>query len=660
LTGALAPLAVWLPAEAETRPPALIAQAATYPTTEIPCPEALPPGEIEGETITCGILTVPENYDEPEGRQIELTYAVLHSQSLAPAPDPIMDLRGGPGGSVLTAGPMEVRANVYESLRRTRDVILLDQRGTKYSNQLGCASTRFVLTQALEGILSQEAFDEVVFGLIDRFQPTFPEASQRDVFSYAYEAVCAELLAAHGVDLNQYNTPNNAQDVVNLTTTLGYDEINLYGISYGTYLAQQIMRDHPDRVRSTVLDSTLPQHVRKYDFVPRDSEVTFLNLIEDCQADAACAAAYPDLKQRAIALLNTLSATPVPLDNPVTHPNPANPAMIDSVTADAFAGVVELLNSKPRSLPQYLPLMVHELEQGMTTTFVGVASGDLLAPEEPTFIPGTPEAILVEAEDLQVAAEELLRAEAAIAQTQRPASLWVERVRSQIVTLPEAGQLREMGNLFGIGYQTGRPRDRNTLLAYVDETFDGEVAQSLAADVNALSEVEVRHVYEVVSALMESITPVDKLLTVGMYRNLECRETVAFSDRAATEAVINDLEMPQLAVGKINNIISLYNICEIWPVEPAPASEYTLLNSDIPTLILQGRYDTQTNAEMGRRASEGLSNSRYVEVSSSGHGVIFHSDCAKDIGVAFVNNPEGEVNMSCTADLLPEFVLPSE
>ncbi|MGF1536967.1 MAG: hypothetical protein ACFB4J_10870 [Elainellaceae cyanobacterium] len=102
LAGVLSPLA-FLPTQAEARDATLLAQATAdrYPTLEIPCPDAVPPGEIEGETITCGILTVPEDYDDPDGRQIELTYAILHSLSLAPAPDPIMDLRGGPGGSVM-------------------------------------------------------------------------------------------------------------------------------------------------------------------------------------------------------------------------------------------------------------------------------------------------------------------------------------------------------------------------------------------------------------------------------------------------------------------------------------------------------------------------------------------------------------------------------
>ena len=64
------------------------------------------------------------------------------------------------------------------------------------------------------------------------------------------------------------------------------------------------------------------------------------------------------------------------------------------------------------------------------------------------------------------------------------------------------------------------------------------------------------------------------------------------------------------------------------------------MNSTIPTLVLQGRYDVQTNSEMGIQVMEGLRNGTFVELSSTGHGAIVASQCAKDIGVAFVNNPD--------------------
>jgi carboxypeptidase C (cathepsin A) len=91
-----------------------------YPTTEIPCPyPAALVGEVYGETYTCGFLTVPENYDQPNGRQIELSYAVFYSQSLSPAPDPVIYLHGGPGGGSLIG--LDDLSNRFAAQRRIRD-----------------------------------------------------------------------------------------------------------------------------------------------------------------------------------------------------------------------------------------------------------------------------------------------------------------------------------------------------------------------------------------------------------------------------------------------------------------------------------------------------------------------------------------------------------
>ena len=46
------------------------------------CPVAGPAGEVEGETYVCGLLYVPENWSEPDGRQIQITYAVLGEMSM--------------------------------------------------------------------------------------------------------------------------------------------------------------------------------------------------------------------------------------------------------------------------------------------------------------------------------------------------------------------------------------------------------------------------------------------------------------------------------------------------------------------------------------------------------------------------------------------------
>ena len=122
------------------------ANPAAYPSTETPCPLALPPNEVEGQSVTCGYVTLPENYGLPEGRQGELSYAVLHSRSPAPSADPVVFLHGGPGSSLIdnldnaVNQELDPFVSLYGPLRETRDVVLFDQRGSKFSSRCNRAS----------------------------------------------------------------------------------------------------------------------------------------------------------------------------------------------------------------------------------------------------------------------------------------------------------------------------------------------------------------------------------------------------------------------------------------------------------------------------------------------------------------------------------------
>lgn len=106
----------------------------------MPCPVALPwDGEVEGETFDCGVVTVPENHDLPDGRQIELTFMRLRATTMAPEPDPMVYLSGGPGGSALheVTGNERLYLNM-QTIRQRRDVVFYDQRGTGHSTLIAC------------------------------------------------------------------------------------------------------------------------------------------------------------------------------------------------------------------------------------------------------------------------------------------------------------------------------------------------------------------------------------------------------------------------------------------------------------------------------------------------------------------------------------------
>src|SRR6185503_15624183 len=97
-----------------------------------------------------------------------------------------------------------------------------------------------------------------------------------------------------GVDPASATSAENAADVNDLRLALGYDQWNLYGVSYGTRLALTVVRDYPQSVRSVILDSVYPLQVNLYTDLPENFDRALKVLFETCAADADCSSTYPD------------------------------------------------------------------------------------------------------------------------------------------------------------------------------------------------------------------------------------------------------------------------------------------------------------------------------------------------------------------------------
>ena len=199
--------------------------------TVVDCPYTLP----AGVDVTCGQLTVPENRDDPNNsRQIQIAFAILHSSSDNPQPDPIVYLSGGPGGYTLQT--LENFTNL-RPLYRDRNLIVVDQRGVGFSQPaLDCPEiTAFEEANQASTITSED------------FETGYQSAV----------ADCRDRLSDAGIDLSAYHTDANAADIEDLRLALDYEQWNLLGTSYGTALAQTLLRDYPDGIRSVILDSPL-------------------------------------------------------------------------------------------------------------------------------------------------------------------------------------------------------------------------------------------------------------------------------------------------------------------------------------------------------------------------------------------------------------------
>ena len=240
--------------------------------SERSCPRLLMFNETEGETAICHSFTVPETWSKPEGKTIELATLTLKSTAETPRADPIIFLQGGPGGAALST--IEFWQNL--AWRESRDIILVDQRGTGYGKpNLKCPE---------------------LFRNLD-----FKDAT-RD---------CRERLAEEGLNLDVFNSAENARDINALIKTFGFDSVNLYGVSYGTRLALTMMRDVPEGIRTVVLDSTYPPQAERLMEFGINFERVLEHLFTSCSANEACKNGYPNLKDDFFRSLRWLERNPI-------------------------------------------------------------------------------------------------------------------------------------------------------------------------------------------------------------------------------------------------------------------------------------------------------------------------------------------------------------
>ncbi len=258
------------------------------------CPFPLGAGLVEGQNVKCGFLVVPEGRSLPKGPTIRLAVAIFKTPSSQRDPDPVLFLSGGPGLPLLERmGPTFNAGNLVGSLQN-RDLILLDQRGTGYSQpSLACPEVNAAQYTILDERLSLDA---------------------RAALEVQAARTCHNRLVSAGIKLNAYNTLENAADVHDLVRALGYKQVNLYGISYGTRLALTVMRLFQADLRSVVLDSVIPPQVNGFTSIPPAALRAFDVLFQGCAADPSCNATYSHLQAVFYQLVADLNTTPITFD----------------------------------------------------------------------------------------------------------------------------------------------------------------------------------------------------------------------------------------------------------------------------------------------------------------------------------------------------------
>lgn len=285
---------------------------------------ALIPCKVAGIDLParCGTYAVPEDRSTPAGRSIGLNVAVISPSGPRQAVAPVFLLAGGPGQGATEIGaflPQELL-----QLSESRDLVLVDQRGTGRSHSLAC---------------------EGGFAVLEKGDPE----AVRD---------CRTKLQQHA-DLRFYTTAVAADDLDEVRAALGYTQINLIAASYGTRVAQVYLRHYREHVRSMVLRGVLPMGRNILVDVPLAAQRELDRVSEQCAADPDCVRVFPRFEEELDALADRLNRAPLRLH--MAHADRTRAEL--EVTRELLYRMIYIMLMSPETR-RSIPSLVRNTAQG--------------------------------------------------------------------------------------------------------------------------------------------------------------------------------------------------------------------------------------------------------------------------------------------------------
>lgn len=292
----------------------------------------------DDQRMLCGDHEVWENRATARGRRIRLAIRLLPARNGKPEAEPVFFLAGGPGGSATARAPRFLDS----WLRREREMVFVDQRGTGASNPLFCD---------LPG-----SMDDLQGYLV----PSFSDPG-------VYRRCRKKLRKIARPKL--YNTPIAMDDIDEVRAAMGYASINLYAGSWGTRSALVYIRRHGDSVRSALLNAVAPPALVYPVYQPSDAQQALDLLFAECADDPDCSTAFPDLAGDFDNVLDRLDRGPaeVTIENWAT----GEPVTVE-LGRDAFTNAVRWLMTS-LTATRWLPLLIHEAAEGSFETLTQAA-----------------------------------------------------------------------------------------------------------------------------------------------------------------------------------------------------------------------------------------------------------------------------------------------
>ncbi len=294
-----------------------------------------------GPVVECGFVSVPESRAGELQNKIELYVAVFHNLSGNPSDDPVIFIPGGPGSAAVNTLAHNYK-NFIEPIIKEKDFIVFDPRGTGGSQPiLDCPELKAVYIKNFIQPLSDE--------------PAFTTALQ----------ACLNDVKNKGIDPASYSTSETAADVKDILHSLGYKQASLLGASYGSRIAQEIIRTYPEIVYSAILDSAIPLEVKLFNQYSATTGEALQALFEGCASDTPCSESYPNLESHFTSLVAELDTQPITLTLSLSSTGLSTIYRLDgSVVTSAIVWALQ----KPDLLP-VIPQIIEHAWSGDYSSF---------------------------------------------------------------------------------------------------------------------------------------------------------------------------------------------------------------------------------------------------------------------------------------------------
>ncbi len=291
--------------------------------------------KINSDKIECYYLDVPENWENPSRRDfIRIAVVVLRKRSAIGSSNPVLFLEGGPGAG----GTGGVRFWANHPLRTDSDIVLLDVRGTGKSFPKFCPD------------LGKRFFE-----VLAKDQSADTDQRQKVLAASA----CKDDLVMRNIDIRCYTSEAIAKDLDVIRKALHYSSWNVYGSSYGTYVAQVYADSYPDQVKSLILDSPISDISEYYNNNTRNYMTSLEKVFKACGENASCAGKYPKLEEKYYETIRKLSSSPITVhvDKSIV------PTGKFTYNAEDFKIAIQQALYDQR-LIRLLPLLIYEFNNG--------------------------------------------------------------------------------------------------------------------------------------------------------------------------------------------------------------------------------------------------------------------------------------------------------